>query len=157
MTARHTAIVTGANHGTGAATAQALARRGCAVLCTFLVSMTRPIPEPLRHTAITAQDAAAAIPASGSNGGSGAWVAPPSTTLSDQRLALRSSASSRTMLPIKAVSARCYRNFNSTGYPLSLLTHLERYHPKSNCESCSGGWTLWRTGAGSGGGWSLGR
>jgi 3-oxoacyl-[acyl-carrier protein] reductase len=36
MTAAHTAIVTGANHGIGAATAQALARRGCAVLCTFL-------------------------------------------------------------------------------------------------------------------------
>ena len=28
----HTAIVTGANHGIGAATAQALAQRGCAVL-----------------------------------------------------------------------------------------------------------------------------
>ena len=36
MTARHTAIVTGANHGIGAATARALARRGCAVLCTYL-------------------------------------------------------------------------------------------------------------------------
>jgi len=36
VTARHTAIVTGANHGIGAATATALARRGCAVLCTFL-------------------------------------------------------------------------------------------------------------------------
>ena len=35
-TDRHTAIVTGANHGIGAATALALARRGCAVLCTFL-------------------------------------------------------------------------------------------------------------------------
>lgn len=33
---RHTAIVTGANHGIGAATALALARAGCAVLCTFL-------------------------------------------------------------------------------------------------------------------------
>ena len=33
---RHTAIVTGANHGIGAATALALGRRGCAVLCTFL-------------------------------------------------------------------------------------------------------------------------
>jgi len=31
----HTAIVTGANHGIGAATAVALARRGCAVLCSF--------------------------------------------------------------------------------------------------------------------------
>jgi 3-oxoacyl-[acyl-carrier protein] reductase len=36
MTTGHTAIVTGANHGIGAATAQALARRGCAVLCTYL-------------------------------------------------------------------------------------------------------------------------
>jgi len=36
MTARHTAIVTGANHGIGAATAQALAWRGHAVLCTYL-------------------------------------------------------------------------------------------------------------------------
>src|ERR1700722_15204963 len=32
----HTAIITGANHGIGAATAIALARRGCAVLCTYL-------------------------------------------------------------------------------------------------------------------------
>jgi 3-oxoacyl-[acyl-carrier protein] reductase len=36
MAPGHTAIVTGANHGIGAATARALARRGCAVLCTFL-------------------------------------------------------------------------------------------------------------------------
>ena len=36
MTAGHTAIVTGANHGIGAATARALAGRGCAVVCTFL-------------------------------------------------------------------------------------------------------------------------
>ncbi|HXW47596.1 MAG TPA: SDR family NAD(P)-dependent oxidoreductase [Streptosporangiaceae bacterium] len=34
--AEHTAIVTGANHGIGAATAAALAGRGCAVLCAFL-------------------------------------------------------------------------------------------------------------------------
>ena len=33
---RHTAIVTGANHGIGAAVAAALADRGCAVLCTYL-------------------------------------------------------------------------------------------------------------------------
>lgn len=32
----HTAIVTGANHGIGAATAVALGRSGCAVLCSFL-------------------------------------------------------------------------------------------------------------------------
>lgn len=32
----HTPIVTGANHGIGAATALALGRRGCAVLCSFL-------------------------------------------------------------------------------------------------------------------------
>jgi 3-oxoacyl-[acyl-carrier protein] reductase len=36
MTSGHTAIVTGANHGIGAATARALARGGCAVLCTYL-------------------------------------------------------------------------------------------------------------------------
>jgi 3-oxoacyl-[acyl-carrier protein] reductase len=34
--AHHTAIVTGANHGIGAAIATALAQRGSAVLCTFL-------------------------------------------------------------------------------------------------------------------------
>jgi 3-oxoacyl-[acyl-carrier protein] reductase len=31
----HVAIVTGANHGIGAATARALAASGCAVLCSF--------------------------------------------------------------------------------------------------------------------------
>jgi len=36
LTRPHTAIVTGANHGIGAATAQALAGSDCAVLCTFL-------------------------------------------------------------------------------------------------------------------------
>jgi 3-oxoacyl-[acyl-carrier protein] reductase len=36
VTTDHTAIVTGANHGIGAATAEALASRGCAVLCTYL-------------------------------------------------------------------------------------------------------------------------
>ncbi len=34
--AGHTAIVTGANHGIGAATAKALTQGGCAVLCAFL-------------------------------------------------------------------------------------------------------------------------
>jgi NAD(P)-dependent dehydrogenase (short-subunit alcohol dehydrogenase family) len=32
----HTAIVTGANHGIGAATARVLAQRGSAVVCAFL-------------------------------------------------------------------------------------------------------------------------
>jgi 3-oxoacyl-[acyl-carrier protein] reductase len=36
MSNGHAALVTGANHGIGAATAIALARQGCAVLCTFL-------------------------------------------------------------------------------------------------------------------------
>jgi 3-oxoacyl-[acyl-carrier protein] reductase len=40
----HTAIVTGANHGIGAATAAALARQGCAVLCTFLRVDDKPDP-----------------------------------------------------------------------------------------------------------------
>jgi 3-oxoacyl-[acyl-carrier protein] reductase len=44
MSADHTAIVTGANHGIGAATAEALARRGCAVVCTFLRVNDRPDP-----------------------------------------------------------------------------------------------------------------
>jgi 3-oxoacyl-[acyl-carrier protein] reductase len=35
-TGQHTAIVTGANHGIGAATAVALGQRGCSVLCAFL-------------------------------------------------------------------------------------------------------------------------
>jgi 3-oxoacyl-[acyl-carrier protein] reductase len=40
----HTAIVTGANHGIGAATALALGQRGCAVLCTFLRIDVPPDP-----------------------------------------------------------------------------------------------------------------
>ena len=40
----HTAIVTGANHGIGAATALALGQRGCAVLCAFLRMDDPPDP-----------------------------------------------------------------------------------------------------------------
>jgi len=40
----HTAIVTGANHGIGAATALALGQRGCAVLCAFLRIDDSPDP-----------------------------------------------------------------------------------------------------------------
>jgi 3-oxoacyl-[acyl-carrier protein] reductase len=44
MPARHTALVTGANHGIGAATSVALARAGCAVLCTYLRVEDEPDP-----------------------------------------------------------------------------------------------------------------
>ena len=60
MTAGHTAIVTGANHGIGAATARALARRGCAVLCTFLRLQDPDEPgTPQAYRDKRAQDAAA--------------------------------------------------------------------------------------------------
>ena len=62
MTTDHTAIVTGANHGIGAATAEALARQGCAVLCTFfrLADPEDPgIPRKFRDN--RAGDAAAVI------------------------------------------------------------------------------------------------
>ena len=59
VTARHTAIVTGANHGIGAATAEVLARRGCAVLCTFLRVEDPADPgTPQRYRDQRAQDAA---------------------------------------------------------------------------------------------------
>jgi 3-oxoacyl-[acyl-carrier protein] reductase len=44
MAVRHTALVTGANHGIGAATSIALARNGCAVLCTYLRVNDEPDP-----------------------------------------------------------------------------------------------------------------
>src|SRR5690242_6824358 len=58
----HVAIVTGANHGIGAATAQALAARGCAVLCTFLRVHDAADPgTPPAYRDHRAQDAAAVI------------------------------------------------------------------------------------------------
>jgi 3-oxoacyl-[acyl-carrier protein] reductase len=56
--ARHTAMVTGANHGIGAATASALARHGCAVLCTYL-RVDDPVDPgtPPEHRERRAQDA----------------------------------------------------------------------------------------------------
>ena len=46
VTAGHTAIVTGANHGIGAATATALAWRGCAVCARSCGWMIRPVAVP---------------------------------------------------------------------------------------------------------------
>jgi 3-oxoacyl-[acyl-carrier protein] reductase len=62
VTTGHTAIVTGANHGIGAATAQALARHGCAVLCTFLrVDDPADPGAPHRYRDHRAQDATAVL------------------------------------------------------------------------------------------------
>ena len=44
MTTDHVAIVTGANHGIGAATARALARQGCAVVCAYFRVIDRVDP-----------------------------------------------------------------------------------------------------------------
>ena len=58
----HTAIVTGANHGIGAAIALALARRGCAVLCTYLRVADPADPGiPQAHRDHRARDAAPVI------------------------------------------------------------------------------------------------
>jgi 3-oxoacyl-[acyl-carrier protein] reductase len=60
--AGHTAIVTGANHGIGAATARALARRGSAVLCTFLRVDDAPDPgTPQAYRDNRARDADAVV------------------------------------------------------------------------------------------------
>jgi 3-oxoacyl-[acyl-carrier protein] reductase len=62
MTAGHTAIVTGANHGIGAATAAALAAGGCAVLCTFLRLEDAADPgTPQAYREHRARDAAAVV------------------------------------------------------------------------------------------------
>ena len=62
MRTDHTAIVTGANHGIGAATAEALARRGCAVLCTYLrVEDPEDPGTPQAYRDYRARDAAAVI------------------------------------------------------------------------------------------------
>jgi len=60
--AGHTAIVTGANHGIGAATAVALARHGCGVLCTFLRVDDPDDPgTPQAHRDHRARDAEAVV------------------------------------------------------------------------------------------------
>ena len=70
MTAGHTAIVTGANHGIGAAAARALARRGCAVLCTFLRVDDQADPgTPQAYRDHRARDATAVVTAIRQDGG----------------------------------------------------------------------------------------
>jgi 3-oxoacyl-[acyl-carrier protein] reductase len=73
VTTPHTAIVTGANHGIGAAAARALARQGCAVLCTYL-RLADPedpgIPQAYRdHRARDAAGVIARITAEGDRAG----------------------------------------------------------------------------------------
>jgi 3-oxoacyl-[acyl-carrier protein] reductase len=67
--AEHIALVTGANHGIGAATAKALAQRGCGVLCTYLRIEDPPdpgIPQAYRdHRARDADQVVAQIEADG--------------------------------------------------------------------------------------------
>jgi 3-oxoacyl-[acyl-carrier protein] reductase len=75
MTTAHTAIVTGANHGIGAATATTLARRGCAVLCTYLRVDDPDDPgTPQAYRDHRAQDAATVIARIRDDGGTAAAV-----------------------------------------------------------------------------------
>ena len=75
MATGHTAIVTGANHGIGAATAQALAWRGCSVLCTFLRVDDPDDPgTPQEYRDHRAQDAAAVVGRIRDGGGKAAAV-----------------------------------------------------------------------------------
>jgi 3-oxoacyl-[acyl-carrier protein] reductase len=72
---RHTAIVTGANHGIGAATAIALTTAGCAVLCTFLrVSDPDEPGFPARYRARRAGNCDAVLAAIMGAGGKAAAV-----------------------------------------------------------------------------------
>ena len=71
----HTAIVTGANHGIGAATAEALARQGCAVLCTFFRVQDPDDPgTPQAYRDNRARDAAAVIARIEEHGGTAVAV-----------------------------------------------------------------------------------
>jgi 3-oxoacyl-[acyl-carrier protein] reductase len=75
VTNGHTAIVTGANHGIVAATAETLARRGCAVLCTFLrVDDLAGPGTPQAYRDHRGRDAAAVVARIRENGGRAAAV-----------------------------------------------------------------------------------
>jgi 3-oxoacyl-[acyl-carrier protein] reductase len=66
------AIVTGANHGIGAATAVALAARGAAVLVTYLRVEDEPDPgTPEAYRVNRARDASAVLAAIAEAGGAG--------------------------------------------------------------------------------------
>jgi 3-oxoacyl-[acyl-carrier protein] reductase len=66
----HTAVVTGANHGIGAATAQALAQRGCGVLCSYLrIEDPADAAVPQAYRDHRAQDAAGAVARIRADGG----------------------------------------------------------------------------------------
>lgn len=64
----HVALITGANHGIGAATAQALANCGAAVLLTYL-RVTDPVDLPETYRINRAQDASAVLAAIHASGG----------------------------------------------------------------------------------------
>ena len=72
---RHVAIVTGGNHGIGAATAVALAHRGCAVLCTFLRVDDPPDPGTPQVYRDNRALGAGAVVAQIRDGGGRAWAA----------------------------------------------------------------------------------
>ena len=75
MSSGHTAIVTGANHGIGAATARALARQGCAVLCTYLRADDLVDPgTPQAYRDNRAKDAGGVVTAILDGGGAAAAV-----------------------------------------------------------------------------------
>ena len=71
----HVAVVTGANHGIGAATALALARTGVRVLCTYLRLQDPPDPgTPEAYREHRSRDAGAVVAAIEAEGGSAVAV-----------------------------------------------------------------------------------